>query len=105
MALHEILHGLGFISGWDSWNGDGSFYPSFLEYDDNGNLKGLGPPWIYDKYLSDAINGFWMRDYDSVIRQDILDSVKANEAQWNVVFSKSTGFKIANALGAAVGSF
>lgn len=98
VAVHEILHGLGFVSGWNRWLDDGGFYPSFPEFDDFGQFKGFGPAWIFDKHTSDAINGVWIRDYDTAIRKDIQESIKTNPTSWETAFSNTTGFKIAQAL-------
>ena len=90
---------MGFISGWGMWRDGTEFYPSFLDYDDFGKFQGLGPPWIYDKYLSDSINGFWMRDYDAVIRKDILKSLNSSRTDWEELFLETDGYKVAKALG------
>jgi hypothetical protein len=103
VAIHEIIHGLGFVSGWSKWLSDGGFYPSFEEYDSLGQFAGLAPSWIFDKYTSDAINGAWMRDYDTAIRRDILESVDSYASNWRRGFSNTTGYKIAQALGQKVG--
>lgn len=102
VAVHEMLHGLGFISGWSRWFGDRRFYPSFLEYDDFGQFKGFGPPWIYDKHISDAINGIWIRDYDTAIRRDVQESLNADPLRWKEIFLNTTGSRLAKALGESV---
>jgi hypothetical protein len=102
VALHEMIHGIGFVSGWNQWLDDGGFYPSFQEYDDFGQFKGLSPSWIFDKHSSDAINGIWMRDYDAAIRQDIVESIDRNSLDWYTDYSKTTGYNIAIALGKQV---
>lgn len=102
VAVHEILHGLGFSSGWGKWLNDATFYPSFLEYDQFGQFKGFGPSWIYDKYMSDAVNGIWIRDYDRAIRQDVNKSLNIDPKKWKENFLNTTGYKIAKALGEEV---
>jgi hypothetical protein len=97
--MHELLHGLGFITSWYPWLGNNVFLPSFPVYHDNGTLSGLSKPFIFDKFLADSLNGFWMRDYASVITHDLSKSIeKGGELLWLQEFLLTQGGQIASSL-------
>jgi hypothetical protein len=99
VIVHEILHGLGFISSWGPWIAGlkDSFVPSFLDYDDSGAVVGLAPEYIFSRWMSDAVHNVWMNVYSSLIRESIDSSISGgflDEAD----FDKSLGGNIARAL-------
>jgi hypothetical protein len=110
VAIHELLHGMGFISGWYTWFGDKHSIPSFPLYSDDGDFKGLAKPFIFDRWVSDAIHGFWLRDIGKAITEDYRHAARvANESNatvtWRSVFAASEGAKISAALIQAGGPF
>ncbi|KAJ3085118.1 hypothetical protein HK102_000294 [Quaeritorhiza haematococci] len=73
IVVHEMLHGLGFISGWYTWTSDDMLLPSWVDSDSNGTITGLAQPYIFDRLLADTTNGVWMADYAKVIMRDAKD--------------------------------
>jgi hypothetical protein len=74
VALHEYMHGLGFISSWSEHNG--MFFPSYLTFDDLGRVTGMMPAWIYTKFFSDRQNGVWFDSYRRIIIQSISETLR-----------------------------
>ena len=103
-----MIHGLGFVSGWYPWFGDDMYLPSFPKYSNNGSLLGLSQPFAFDRSLSDAIHGFWMKDYAAQIYKDFDEALQKaknakNEDLWMGVFNQTDGGRIALSLAAPGG--
>ncbi|KAL2913103.1 hypothetical protein HK105_207448 [Polyrhizophydium stewartii] len=106
IAMHEICHGLGFISSWFTWIDDSTFLPSFLDRDSAGNVLGLAPAYIYSRWMSDAINTVWLKTYADVISASVVDALAVGgQSGWLSVFQASTGGRVARALGGSDGLF
>lgn len=100
--MHELLHGMGLISSWYHWIDDELFLPSFPVYS-GSNFTGLSLSYIYDRHLSDAVNGFWMKDYAAVVKRDLnkaIDRAKqtGRNYQWRDFFMETEGGNISRAL-------
>ena len=104
-----MIHGLGFVSGWYPWFGNELYLPSFPKYDNNGSLIGLSQPFAFDRSLSDAVNGFWMKDYASQVYSDFSQSLQKaktlnqSEDLWMSYFNQTDGGRIASSLAAPGG--
>ncbi|KAJ3072241.1 hypothetical protein HDU98_003984 [Podochytrium sp. JEL0797] len=106
-AVHEIMHGLGFVSGWGP-NLNGGFLPGGPIVSDNGTSVILGKSHIFDKNLAHASTGIWMRDYATAMRQEATQlshtltpgSDFLNE--WTTAFTSSKSFQLSQTLFSAV---
>ncbi|KAJ3028189.1 UNVERIFIED_CONTAM: hypothetical protein HDU68_002274 [Siphonaria sp. JEL0065] len=68
-AIHEIMHGLGFMSAWGKTLWSGSFLPAgTVGYKGYGIT--LGKSYIYDKTMMHSGSGIMMRDYASAMREE-----------------------------------
>ncbi|KAJ3284002.1 hypothetical protein HK104_010137 [Borealophlyctis nickersoniae] len=69
VAVHEILHGLGFISSWFPWIDQDVLLPAPMDNYPNGTVgaDGLQKPYIFNRWLSDATTGVWMKEYEDAI--------------------------------------
>lgn len=94
VAIHEFLHGLGFLSSWAQYNSLNITFPSFLTTDLNGFVTGIGPQWIFDKLLSDSKNGIWLSSYAKAMNSSVTQAVKiGGPSNWSDIFQNSSGFR------------
>jgi hypothetical protein len=98
VAIHEYIHGLGFISSWTEYSS--MFFPSYLTFDGQGSVTGMLPPWIYTKYMSDRLTGIWFDSYQRIIRNSLIETLKTatNQVSFEKKYNTSLGYKV----GAAV---
>ena len=66
--MHELIHGLGFITSWYPWLSfdprfQGLLVPGFVIRNDKGQISGLSKPYIFNKFISDDLNKMWLTDY------------------------------------------
>ncbi|KAJ3390077.1 hypothetical protein HDU92_000668 [Lobulomyces angularis] len=93
--IHELLHGLGFISGWYPWI-EGSLLPGWIDYEpETLIITGLSTSYIYDRFISDQVTGIWMNEYAKAIRFD-ADSVSkklntSDTQKWMSEFLNTNG--------------
>ncbi|KAJ3038822.1 hypothetical protein HDV00_000310 [Rhizophlyctis rosea] len=104
IALHEILHGLGFFSSWAQGLGGEALLPFSITIDDSGNAT-LGMKYIFNKFLADATTGTWMKDYEAQIAKDALGVKVENiarsmnaEVEWKSRFFMTEGGRISQRL-------
>lgn len=69
--IHEVIHGLGFLSSYRVVNGK-YIVPGIMLQDKDGKSS-LGKSYIYDKFLADVGSGIWLKD----IGQNLTDSINA----------------------------
>ncbi|KAJ3368957.1 hypothetical protein HDU91_000177 [Kappamyces sp. JEL0680] len=109
VVIHEIFHGLGFLSTWGNWVSafPDVFFPSYVETDVNGTVTGLAPQWIFDKLTSDSLTGIWISSYAKAINQSVVDAVTSTGGRqnWTLPFQSSSGYAIGRSLVAANGLF
>jgi hypothetical protein len=98
VALHEYLHGLGFISSWSEHNE--MFFPSYLTFDSLGSVTGMMPAWIYTKFFSDRHNGVWFDSYRRTIIQCISETLRnvSDSSNFEQVYKRSVGHRIGQAV-------
>ena len=98
IAIHELLHGLGFISSWYPWLGDDYILPGWLSYGPNGTITGLEPSYLYDRNLAFSGNQTWMTYYSDRIRSiatTLSQKLKTtDENQWYREFTRTEAAKI-----------
>ncbi|KAI9350905.1 hypothetical protein BDR26DRAFT_816214 [Obelidium mucronatum] len=114
-AIHEIMHGLGFMSGWGQSIQDNSLLPSGpLTYQTKNGKNGitLGKSFIYDRTLAhvgagenrDGNGGVMMRDYASSMRREaeqisevmMMESKSSEDfsTEWRKRFIESKAFQL-----------
>jgi hypothetical protein len=84
------------------------YLPGFPIYNEtDGSILKLSRSLIFDRSLSDAVNGFWLKDYAAIIRRDInLSKQLANaSSNWLSIFEELDGGRIAASLGSSGGPF
>ncbi|KAI9008365.1 hypothetical protein BC832DRAFT_421180 [Gaertneriomyces semiglobifer] len=85
-VIHELMHGLGFISSWYTWYDDTVLLPSYLDASDSGEFLGLATPYIFNKWMADAATGTWMSEYEqniTAILSDLAEDVKQRGWTWD----------------------
>ncbi|KAI8913489.1 hypothetical protein EDD86DRAFT_187832 [Gorgonomyces haynaldii] len=98
VALHEFIHGLGFLSSWSNWIDDYTFVPSWIDRNQTGFEIGLAPPFIYTRLMADQVNHVWLSVWADLISASIKQSIQERGTQWRSVYNQSVGAKIGNAL-------
>ncbi|RKO91823.1 hypothetical protein BDK51DRAFT_45285 [Blyttiomyces helicus] len=101
IALHEMLHGLGFISSWYPWTGTAELLPSAPVYEGE-SVEGLSRPFIFNRWMADAAGGAWMREHEATIVSSARASAANNMSEWAVRFAATEGAAVAKALYAGV---
>ena len=97
-VLHELCHGLGFISSWYPWINSDSLLPSYPITDSNGVYLGLGQPYIFNKWLLDDINQIWYYQYADQIMSDAASLTTNDYTAWLNNFEATNGYGIAVSL-------
>ena len=99
VAMHEFLHGLGFISSWGPWLsttlGPKAMLPSFVNTDSFGTTIGLLPPWIYTKTMSDGLHNVWLKSYSKLINSTFSDAIIKGGLQH---FVNTTAHKVSQSI-------
>jgi hypothetical protein len=108
VALHEILHGLGFISSWFTWMSNDALLPGFptSRTETNGSVtRSFSQSYIFDKFLVDARAGIRMKEYASAIRQESIkiSRVTRNSKTWESLFRLTAGWALARYMRTTVG--
>ncbi|TPX55708.1 hypothetical protein PhCBS80983_g05081 [Powellomyces hirtus] len=67
IVLHELLHGLGFISSWYPWLDNTSILPAAPLVLTDGTIVGLTKPWLFNKWMAHVPTRTWMRQYQQQI--------------------------------------
>ncbi|TPX32964.1 hypothetical protein SmJEL517_g03997 [Synchytrium microbalum] len=99
IVLHELYHGLGFISSWYPWTGPGLLLPSYPVTDPNtGNYVGLGAPYIFNKWMVDDVASTWYYTYSDQILAAASTVNAPDYASWVDGFKNTSGFQIAASL-------
>jgi hypothetical protein len=99
---HELLHGMGFISSWFAWLGvsEGMLTPSYVTRDNDGAYMGFAKEYIFNKYVSDNVNGVWMSAWAETIRRDVAVSVPviADWTAWVDAFKATPAYNLTRQL-------
>ncbi|KAI9207021.1 uncharacterized protein BJ171DRAFT_421320 [Polychytrium aggregatum] len=68
IVLHELIHGLGFLSSWYPWLGNASvLLPSQpIMSSNHAAYIGLTKPYIFNKWMA-TVDGQWLRRYELAI--------------------------------------
>ena len=104
VAVHEFLHGLGFISSWGSYMGSSFSFPSFINRDENGNPTSIAPEYIFNRLMSDTLNNVWLKTYAQHIRDAFNDTVirvsngGVDDDAFLGMFNQTAGGKVSAAL-------
>ncbi|ORX59916.1 hypothetical protein BCR36DRAFT_408287 [Piromyces finnis] len=72
-VLHELLHGLGFLSSWYNWfdNTDDILLPADITLSPtSGDYGVMEKPYIFNKYIANHIDGEWISSYQKKIVED-----------------------------------
>ncbi|KAJ3284465.1 hypothetical protein HDU79_008106 [Rhizoclosmatium sp. JEL0117] len=111
-VLHEIMHGLGFVSSWWQSLQPGTFFPGGpVTYQTNG-IQGVtfGKSNIFDRTMAHSGTGVMMRDYAAAMREEAKlvsqDIVRASPnltasdllTQWTNQFKTSNAFLLSQNL-------
>ncbi|KAJ3159301.1 hypothetical protein HDU86_001904 [Geranomyces michiganensis] len=67
IVLHELLHGLGFISSWYPYLTETSILPAAPLIDSLGTVVGLSKPYLFNKWMAHIANRTWMSTYETQI--------------------------------------
>ncbi|KAJ3415463.1 hypothetical protein HDV05_004905 [Chytridiales sp. JEL 0842] len=107
VAIHEILHGMGFISSWYSWMGEDTLVPGFqiTRTETNGTItRTFSNSYIFDKYLADSRGGIWMKEYADAIRQEAvrISRVARTSRTWDTLFRQSPAWTLAKYIRSAI---
>ncbi len=98
VLVHELLHGMGFISSWFAWISQDSLLPAPVKTDLNGMVSGLSLPYIFNKYMWDNIHDVPMHRHAMTL-QSALETIPANEYQkWTSAYTSSSASLIAKDL-------
>ncbi|KXS16564.1 hypothetical protein M427DRAFT_68898 [Gonapodya prolifera JEL478] len=101
IVFHEIIHGLGFISSWYTWLGDGDdvLLPGYVVRNASGLCVGLSKPYIFNKFMADNVNNIWFKDHAEVLRAG-TESVTPtdNYTLWLERFRRTPAFSRARTL-------
>jgi hypothetical protein len=93
---------MGFLSSWGIYFPKvfpDTFFPSFLDYDKAGDVQRLAPQWIYDKLISDTINGVWLSSYTRAMENSVIDALESGgQENWIEQFKNSSGYLVGQAL-------
>ncbi|KAJ3315954.1 hypothetical protein HDV04_000162 [Boothiomyces sp. JEL0838] len=94
ITMHEIIHGLGFLSSWELWDEQGftGFMPSYPTYS-NGTIDGMLYPFIFNKLLGDNLNNVWINVYSEAISQSLNHSFVTKS-----FFNQTIGYQISESL-------
>jgi hypothetical protein len=99
IAVHEFLHGLGFISSWCRWAFiPDALFPSYPAFDYAGNVVGMLPSWIFTRTISDSTNSIWLRSYSENILASLEYSWHSGGYDWINWFIKTSGYEIAKSM-------
>ncbi|OUM67722.1 hypothetical protein PIROE2DRAFT_58591 [Piromyces sp. E2] len=72
-VLHELLHGLGFLSSWFNWfdNTDDILLPADITLSPtSGDYGVMEKPYIFNKYIANHIDDEWVSLYQKKITED-----------------------------------
>ncbi|KND00326.1 uncharacterized protein SPPG_04650 [Spizellomyces punctatus DAOM BR117] len=96
IVLHELIHGLGFISSWYTWIDGDSILPSSLDTAANGTVLGLTKPYLFNKWMADTANGVWMKEYEAQIIAAAYQIAQTlpDDAIWTQAFKASDAYKL-----------
>ncbi|TPX40558.1 hypothetical protein SeMB42_g00195 [Synchytrium endobioticum] len=98
-VLHELTHGLGFISSWYPWLSNATLLPSPPVTDANGVYMGLAKPYIFNKWMVDSVALTWYYDYANRIMSDAAGEVATNDyGLWLRSFQGTDGYALAGSL-------
>ncbi|KAI9100685.1 hypothetical protein DFS34DRAFT_615417 [Phlyctochytrium arcticum] len=95
IVLHELLHGLGFISSWYTWADDDGILPSYGRVAGNGTFQGLAKPYIYNKWMMDVNKGIWMYEYERNITREVqrlATSMSLTSTSWVNALKRSATY-------------
>ena len=93
---------MGFLSSWAVYFPTifpKTFFPSVFDIDADKNVLGLSSQWIYDKLISDSVNGVWLSSYANSMKDSVKLALKnGGQRNWIEEFKNSSGYQVGQAL-------
>lgn len=99
VILHEILHGMGFSSGWSTYipGADADSYlplvTPWYKFDDNNDgsvlVNGANPLTIFDKFIYSKVDNKALSESYFIMISDGLNKPKQSFTQWAQLFDSS----------------